>query len=409
MRDHEALRAQLLVALTLGLGGCTDGKPEVEPDAAGANRAREPTPPDPGKDEGPREGKAGMAELVGKIQADAEREHSADGDGIPKSDVDPVSHCGSPQLTVTVKDADAGRYGPDDTLGCATSTAAVSVSGMANFTIDQTATQGLRDAGNTEHCCYRIMRPRRGRPLLADGRLLLPAFEIGPRSDSMTSDGPLRVAAAWLQDARLEWASVTSFERAARELRRLDAPRDLCDRYDHAADDERRHAAACLRVAEQVAGRSLRLSSMPAHPARSGDLSACLRRTFTEGCIAETAAALVAMRSARSARPDIARLLRSIADDEANHAALAWNTIGWGLGRCTAQERAAWLRWARRQRPSASHRTDDPDVLYGRLSPASERAIEAEAWTRCIEPLLDAVGHASVAPGADTTRGSASA
>ncbi len=408
MRDHDALRAKFLVALTLGLGGCTERGAPPESDASKTEPAAEAHRAGPEK-EGSRPDTAGMAGLVGKIQADAEAaDHDVEnGEKGSTPEVDPVLHCGSPQLTVTVEDADANRFGPEDTLGCATSTAPVGVSGMANFTIAQSATQALRDAGDTKHCCYRIMRPPRGRPLLADGRLLLPAFEVGPRSHAAPRTAPLRVAAAWLHDARLEWASVASFERAARELRRLGAPAGLCDRYHDAARDERRHATACMRVAEQIAGRSLRLSDLPTPPARAGALWACLCRTFTEGCIAETAAALVALRSARSARHDIATLLRSIADDEADHAALAWTTIGWGLGRCTQAERSAWIGWARGRRPAASPRADDPDALYGRLSPASERAIAAEAWARCIEPLLDAAEHASPASGVGMTRASA--
>ncbi|MCA9708238.1 MAG: ferritin-like domain-containing protein [Myxococcales bacterium] len=425
MRDRRDLRARLYVALALGLSGCDDGKgtaaPGVGPGAGPPERSEGEAGGSVGAG-GPSNGKGGVGRVVDQIRASADGEDGAGegeadgagddgaGEGGHHAAVDPVPYCGTPQLSVTVKDADAGRFGPADELGCAVSTAPVGVSGMANFTLDRANTQALRDAGNTEHCCYQIMRPPRGRPLVTGGRTLLPTFEVGPRRAAPGLRDPRvarRVAAAWLHDARLEWASVASFERAAEELRRLGAPPALCRAHRRAADDERRHTAACLRWAERAAGRSLGLGELPPAAPRPGDRLACLRRTFVEGCMAETAAALVAVRSARRAPDDVADTLRTIADDEAEHAALAWTTIGWGLARVTAAERQAFIAWARRQRPGPARPGPDPDARHGRLSAASERAIAVEAWVHCVEPLLrrlERVGGRASAAG-EVTRG----
>lgn len=400
MRDRDVLRARIFLALTLGASACGEDEPTgseaskgaaagaEEPDRGTKESGSEPTTPEGGSPHG------SLAQRIKPIVEKVETEVP------PKVEVDPVLHCGAPQLTLTVEDADARRYDEGDALGCALYTAPVDVTGPASFTLEESNTQALRDAGNTTHCCYRIIRPVRGRPLRAGSTSLLPGFEIGPRWAAGLPDPTLarRIAAAWLHDARLEWASVVSFERAAQELRRLGAPSALQADYARAADDERRHATQCLRLARCASGRSIGLTPLAPLGPRPGGLRSCLRRTFIEGCVAETAAALVAARSARRAHEDIAAVLRRIADDETDHAALAWATIGWGLQRCSADERRAFVAWARRQRPVAVPPGRDPDARWGRLSPASEAAIAAEAWVHCIEPLLSSLHAATMHP-----------
>jgi demethoxyubiquinone hydroxylase (CLK1/Coq7/Cat5 family) len=157
---------------------------------------------------------------------------------------------------------------------------------------------------------------------------------------------------AWLRDARMEHASVTSFLRAALELRGVGAPATLVDACARAAHDERRHAAMCLDLAQRLSGRALQLGPLPEPVARPGGLAAVLCRTFTEGCVAETIAAhLAACAAARTDDPRIRSVLTQIADDEADHAALAWTTLGWGLPRLPAAAREAFFAWARARTP----------------------------------------------------------
>lgn len=394
MRDLDALHAHLVVALALGLGGCDDGKATAAKadadESAPAAKQSEETPDEEAEEEAPRSpdgpGK-GMGAMVTDIKAEAEAKAQAEAEALAALEaLDPVEYCGSAEMTVTVDDAVANRMSPEDSLGCPLVTAPAT--GIGRVVLDDTNTQALRDQGETKHCCYQIIRVKRGRPLVVTGGTLLPAFELGARRT--TDEGPvsLRVASAWLRDARVERASVDSFLRAAQELRELGAPRSLVAGCRTAADDERRHTALCLRMAERFSGRQLQLSTLPPLPPRPGGLLACLRRTFAEGCVAETAAALVALRAARRAESDIASILREIAEDEADHAALAWTTVGWGWDRLAPDERRSFLAWAHRQRPAGARPGADPDARHGCLSAASEQAIAAEAWDRCIVPLL---------------------
>jgi hypothetical protein len=217
---------------------------------------------------------------------------------------------------------------------------------------------------------------------------LLPSFEVGSRVGP--SVAPVRAVAGWLHDARIELASVGSFRRAAGELQRAGAPASLVHGCHAAAIDEQRHAAQCLAIARRLGGRDLRLGPVPEAEPRDGSRLELLSRTFTEGCVAETTATVVALRSASKAcHAKIRATLERIADDEARHAALAWATIGWGMTRLTASERARFVAWAHRQRPPTARHGHDALAAWGRIDARTEAAIADDVWTGCIAPLLD--------------------
>ena len=308
--------------------------------------------------------------------------------GAPESEIDPVEICGGEETTLTKKEADATRSSPYETLGCAQETVPAGSAGSRQFWVDEALTQKLRDGGDDEHCCYDVVYLKKGRPLVTDAEETLADFELWGRDRSAPGAVHLGVAAAWLRDSRLEAASVASFLRARDELAAHGAPQALRAAYEEAADDERRHTRMCRRWAEHFAGRTIEVSIPPTPPPRRGNLLALLRRTFDEGCVAETIAAAAAMRSARGAAPAIAATLRRIADDETEHAALAWETIGWGLRRLDARDRETFVGWALARRPPDASAGVDPHARHGRLSRATERAIAAEIWRGCIEPTL---------------------
>lgn len=398
--DYDGMRAHLLLALAMGLSACPDDverKPEhlPAPEVADPNPRPEavtaPEQPALG-DQTPNTGDTAPPPPAGPNAGD---QLGSTADRSPAI-IDPNGYCASPRQWLTVEDADTKRTRKTkDKLGCPRSTEPMRGRGRMVGFLDTAKTQALRDAGDTEHCCYRVSRRLRGRPLMLADRAWLPGFEFGSRRAVPTSTAllerrvALRSAAGWLRDARLEWASVSSFERAAAELHQLGAPATLLERYHDAAHDERRHTAQCLRWAEHYAGRVIRLADRPPVAARPGDRAACLRRTFSEGCVAETAAALVAAHAATRSAPTIASDLRRIAEDESEHARLAWTTVGWLLARCTSDERTRFLTWARAQRTEPAADGADPDAVHGRLSRATEHAITSAAWDRCILPLLD--------------------
>jgi hypothetical protein len=370
----------MVVALALGLAGCGEDTPKSDGAHLAFGKIKTGSK-DATKDPEPKP-------EAGSTSGDGQGEST----GPAPPEVDAVAICGSPETTVTKTDADKGRYGPGDTLGCANGTApSAGVAGMAAFNLEEAATQRLRDAGDDEHCCYSISRPMRGRPLVTGDRMWCPDFFFAPALADAGLATPVarRVAAAWLHDARLEWASVASFQRAAAELSRLGAPAELRAAYARAADDERRHTDLCLRLAERALGRRLELGPLPAAAPRDGDLADVLRRTFDEGCVAETAAALIAARSARGAAPPARAALLQIARDETDHAALAWTTVGWALRHVDARAAADFLAWTASRGPTPAAPGADPDAAHGRLGLATQRAIAHDAWARCTAPLLD--------------------
>jgi hypothetical protein len=127
--------------------------------------------------------------------------------------------------------------------------------------------------------------------------------------------------------ARLEAASVPAFRRFARELASFGAPRALVRSAERAARDEVRHARVMGRLAKRRGAAPGRFE-VPRAKARS--LEAFAIENAVEGCVRECFGALVAAHQAESAQDaDVRRAMAGIAEDEARHAALAWEVSRW--------------------------------------------------------------------------------
>jgi hypothetical protein len=166
-------------------------------------------------------------------------------------------------------------------------------------------------------CCYdRVGDGCAGRPLLDGDRAIVAAAP--PARDAE--------AARWLAAALDEHASIASFARATLELLAVGAPPALIAGCQRAGLDEVRHAEACFARAGVEPG------PLPALAPRGGGLAQVARDTFVEGCVGETIGAALAAK-ARDAATDPAEraLWARIADDEARHAALAWQTVRWAI------------------------------------------------------------------------------
>jgi hypothetical protein len=138
--------------------------------------------------------------------------------------------------------------------------------------------------------------------------------------------------------AWLEAASVTAFDRLARELTAHGAPARLVKRARVAERDEVRHARDTGALA-QAHGRTPRRPASRRLAVR--DLEAVARENAVEGCVRETYGALVAMWQAeRASDPRVARTLERIAHDETRHAAIAWQVAAWTRTRLDARARA---------------------------------------------------------------------
>lgn len=139
--------------------------------------------------------------------------------------------------------------------------------------------------------------------------------------------GACALARYFARVARLEAASVPAFEQLAEELRVLGAPRALRRAALRAAEDEVRHARDTGALAEHFGARPepLRLSRRRLRGRAEVALDNAL-----EGCVHETYAAYLATAQARLAQGALLRdPLRRIAQDETQHAALAWQIAAW--------------------------------------------------------------------------------
>ncbi|RMG95034.1 MAG: ferritin-like domain-containing protein [Deltaproteobacteria bacterium] len=250
-------------------------------------------------------------------------------------------------------------------------------------------------------CCYHWFEYCSGRPMMDDaGRPRLPRAEATGRA-RVTADR--RAAAlAYVEDARAEWAAVWAFRRAVEELLPFDPPLRLRRALRRAAADEVRHTRACLAAAAHL-GLSARIDPQPLTlPPRRLDARGLARATFLEGAVAEGVAALVADGAASAcADPVLAAILRRIAADEAEHAALAWAVLHClGRGRPEVAEAVhaalsdvqAAARGPLAEVRPPRHEPAPPHLpALGRLGPAAHRtALAAVAFDLAPAMLADA-------------------
>jgi len=390
MHDLDELRRRLWLVVMVGVVGCDsdDSKPAEQPSPA-ASGASATTPKDPPK-EAPEATKpgakvGGMSAVVEDAAASAAAKARAEEDlAAAKRAAFAAKTC---SIVLTRATATLEASGPGTEHGCPRRT-------TKSVELDVGATATLRSNGDEDNCCYQdVPQVMKGRPYMVDGAPALPGFSVrrmaGP--PQLPTTVRRRVAAGWLHDAREELASVAAFERAALELAQVGAPHRLLDACAVAAAQEHRHAAMCLAHAEEFAGRPLALGTpMTAEP-RDLSLLALLLETFATGCAGETIAAVIASRSARGVSGHIRATLLEIASDETAHAALAWQTIAWGLPRLTEDERVEFfdraLALGRACAPRDS-RSSQPDTAHGRMTRAGQTQVTSEVWAQVVTPLL---------------------
>lgn len=225
---------------------------------------------------------------------------------------------------------------------------------------------GLNQSGDTvacgpldttpEACCYDVLGGCPvGRPFTVDGVARVAsvtgdsgwATAIAPSIAELDATTRAALAAAWTEEGITEHASVASFSRMALELLSLGAPAVLVEDTLTAALDEKRHATGAFGLAKAYGGVTVGPGKLDT--SRSLDASgvvAIAERLAAEGCVAETvSAALVAEACAQATCPVVKAHLAIVAEEEARHAVLAWQTLGWILGHADvtgdARERVA--------------------------------------------------------------------
>lgn len=141
--------------------------------------------------------------------------------------------------------------------------------------------------------------------------------------------------------AWMEAASVTAFERMARELEAHGAPARLIASARRAAADEVRHTNTMTRLSKRH-GVSPPKPRVRKRALRS--LYAIARENAVEGCVRETYGAILAMWQANHAGDSsLRRAMKVIAEDERRHAALAMTVAAWIEPKLTNAQRARLL------------------------------------------------------------------
>ena len=208
---------------------------------------------------------------------------------------------------------------------------------------------------STSECCYIVVGGCPvGRPFIVEGSARIAALEEGdgwarsasiagsPDVSALDETTRAALAAFWAEEGLYEHASIASFARFVLQLLSVGAPADLVERAQRAQTEELEHARVCFSMASAYAGKSSR-------PGRL-DLSRGLDAAFdpvaiavavaSEGCIAETVAALQ-IAAARDVATDecVRRALTVLAEQESEHAMLSWRYLRWALERGDARLR----------------------------------------------------------------------
>jgi len=220
------------------------------------------------------------------------------------------------------------------------------------------------------------------------------------RQDRGPADQTARAWAGrvWLDRARMEWASVPAFLELARQLTALGAPVALTERARAAAADELRHAVLSGGLAATLGELHLLdldpPATTPARPPAIG-LAGLIRlavESFADGCVGEAAAADQAAREAEiTAVPEIACVLRGIAEDEARHALLAWDVLSWALAADAARVRPA-LGTIASAAPPMSAAASPGTAAFGVLDGGAVLALRADRRARAVTRLRAALG-----------------
>jgi hypothetical protein len=425
-RAVDALRGRLLVAITAGAGlvhACggrardfADEDAELELGRAGsAGRAPESTPGRAGQAAG------GSSTARAGAPAAASREAPSAREPAPREG----EICYSPtRIAEATGVGNLLEFLPADAFdenGCLTSDYSGWLDGGAcNYDPRAAVVRG-------DQCCHLLdgSIPVCGRPfVIGDTARAAPVASGRGWTDAAIASSPHRLPAPlareigleWLADARLEHASVAAFASFSLSLLAVGAPPELLAACQRAGLDEIEHARACFALASRFMGATLGPGPLPlAGFEIVTDLEELVLRTWLDGCVEETVAALAAAAQLAEARDEAVRAaLGRIAADEARHAELAWSFVAWALASGDPGLRGTLL--AARDRVEASgigtqHTAPAPDGTstpddaalaarhaHGRLSAAELRSLRASAWRDVIRPALDALLEAPEQP-----------
>lgn len=248
---------------------------------------------------------------------------------------------------------------------------------------------------NQDICCYHWFDYCAGRPLDAGRRASEARFASTYHSITANNDNAEIARGYWL-DGDDEYDSVAAFARCSLELFAVGAPPELIAASQRASLDELKHAELCRALSQHYFVHSWAKRRPVTIQPRPANLGQLLIDTLREGCVGESIAALRALRMhAQSKDVKVQAAMLEIAEDEGNHAALAWKILSWGLARANDSQKSRLLTEVSRLRVEimgAPVRSSDRSPGGGRLSPRALQRCSQDAWQRVIVPLLAPVG-----------------
>ena len=208
------------------------------------------------------------------------------------------------------------------------------------------------------------------------------------------------VAAGWAESGTHEHASVASFGRFLMDLMSLGAPLDLVQATTRAIEDEIRHARDCFSIASAYAGMPLGPDVVDVRGSmdHAGDEATILKDAILEGCIGETLAASVAgWLGPKVSDERMAEVLRGIAEDEGDHAVLAWRFVDWMLTErphlvVVAKATFESVRVSRTTRwAEGVDVTERLAAQHGYVRAATEERLRRRAHREIVEPCAEAL------------------
>lgn len=301
---------------------------------------------------------------------------------------------------------EGGKYAPDAGVWVADAGTACPDSILPNNGAD-CSSYTSPELQNSQ-CCY-LYNPGGagcGRPFLVDGQARRAAAversdwlgdceSGGLDLDAATTSA---LAKAWLEDARLEHASIASFARFTLDLLALGAPPELLRDAQLASCDEVVHARLCFGLASRYAGRHLGPGPLATEGSvTTVSLAEAAARAAREGCVGETLAALIANEQLEGAKDEsVVAALSRIAEDEARHAELAWRFVTWAVEtggdpvrRAVRRAFDGALAELRRAAPVGEPNADLATLrAHGRLGAGQQRASELTLLAEVIEPCV---------------------
>jgi hypothetical protein len=249
-----------------------------------------------------------------------------------------------------------------------------------------------------ELCCGRPFSVGEGSRVAAATRTSAWLDDAAPRPavDDLDAATRERLAAAWTADGLAEHASIASFARFILELLAVGAPAELVSGAQRALADEVEHARLCFALAAAYGGAPVGPGPLAIDAAldEGAALPSIVGRALVEGCVGETLAALQAGVVAASASdPAVAGVLRKIADDELEHAALAWGFVRWVIEAGGLEDAeglvAAAIEAAEAEADAAiDGEASDRLAIHGRLDPTGEALLRRDGVRTVILPAL---------------------